>query len=232
MTTILQIEVSSIGCILPPMQVQVFDAVWKGIAIGLFMAVSVGPTLFAIIKYSMQHGHKAAVAFVLGVSVSDIMYVMLANFAILWLVELSKYSRYIGIVGGIILLGIGLAAVVRKITPKRPGKAVKIIGGGHYFRIWFSGWVLNSINPGVILSWLAAVTATVGKPHGYRLILFSVCLVLILGIDFLKIALAERIRKVLTPRIVVYVQRGLAVVFIVLGGLLLFKTFMSPAGNI
>ncbi len=217
----------AIGVSCPDMQSEVLDAVWKGILIGLFMAVSVGPTLFAVIRYSMQHHYKAGLAFVFGVSVSDIMYVTIANFAVSWLEELDKYTIYIGYGGSALLIGMGIAGIARKIKPVRPGKTAIIITGGHYFRIWFSGWLINSINPGVILSWLGAVTATAGKSGSYRFILFAVCLGLILGIDFLKIALAERIRRLLTPRIVIYMQRTLAAIILALGVLLFFKMFLT-----
>jgi threonine/homoserine/homoserine lactone efflux protein len=62
-----------------------FDAVLKGLLLGLFMAISVGPTLFAVIKYSLNHSYKAGIAFILGVSLSDIMYVTIANVAAYWL---------------------------------------------------------------------------------------------------------------------------------------------------
>ena len=209
------------------MQSEILDAAWKGALIGLFMAMSVGPTLFAVIKYSMNHSYKAGLAFVLGVSMSDVMYVTMANFAVTWLVELDKYSRYIGYGGAAILIGIGGAGAIRKIKVQRPGKISIVLSSGRYFRIWLSGWLINSINPGVIISWLAAVTATAGKSGSYRFILFGVCLSLILGVDFLKVALAERIRILLTPRRIIYMQRILAVIIFSLGILLFAKTYTS-----
>ncbi len=209
------------------MQLQVLDAAWKGILIGLFMAISVGPTLFAVIKYSMQHNYKAGLAFVLGVSVSDIMYVTIANFAVSFLTELGKYSNYIGYGGAVLLISVGLSGLLRKLKAQRPGKTNLVISGGRYVRIWFGGWLINSINPGVIISWLAAVTATAGKSGGYRFVLFGICLGIILGIDFLKIALAERIRLLLTPRRIIYTQRALAGVILVLGVLLFIKTLVA-----
>src|ERR1035437_10250332 len=76
---------------LAAMQLHILDAIIKGILVGLFMAISVGPTLFAVIKYSLNFSYKAGLAFVLGVSVSDIMYVTLANVAASWLEYLKPY---------------------------------------------------------------------------------------------------------------------------------------------
>lgn len=209
------------------MQSEILDAVIKGVLVGLFMAISVGPTLFAVIKYSMDNSYKAGLAFVLGVSVSDILYVTIANVAANWLVVLESYRDYISYVGALILVIVGAAGTFRKATPKRPAKVPPTIKGAHYVRIWVSGFVINSINPGVIISWLAAVSATANKGPGYRFILFGVCLALILSIDFLKVFLAEKIRVVLTPRRLIYVQRTSSVILMALGVLLFIKTIMG-----
>jgi threonine/homoserine/homoserine lactone efflux protein len=209
------------------MQAEVLGAVVKGILIGLFMAISVGPTLFAVIKYSMDNSYKAGLAFVLGVSASDIMYVTIANIAASWLVLLKEYTNYIAYGGAAILIAVGAAGVFRKATPKRPAKNQVTISGAHYVRIWASGFLINTINPGVIISWLAAVSATANQNGTYRFILFATCLVLILAIDFLKVFLAEKIRVLLTPRRLIYVQRGSSFVLMCLGLLLLVKTILE-----
>lgn len=206
---------------------QFLDAIWKGILIGLFMAISVGPTLFAVIKYSLHNSYKAGLAFVLGVSLSDIMYVSLANLAAPLLVALNTYSKYIGYGGGLLLAVMGLAGLVRNESNKQLPTGPVTISGKQYFRIWLSGFLINTINPGVIVSWLAAVTATSGKSGAYRFLLFAVCLLLILGIDFLKVFLASRIRRLLTAKRVGYLQKFSSFVLFVLGLLLIYKTWAN-----
>ena len=78
-----------------------------------------------------------------------------------------------------------------------------------------------------MLSWLAAVTASVDKSSGYRFILFSTCLALILGIDFLKVFLAEKIRTLLTPRRLIYTQKVASGIILFLGLAILIKTLIS-----
>ena len=209
------------------MHVNIIDAVVKGILIGLFMAISVGPTLFAVIKYSLTNSHKAGLAFVLGVSLSDILYVTVANLAASWLELLNSYRVYIAYGGSAILIVVGLIGLLKKAVPEVEGKEPAVITGGHYFRIWASGFIINTVNPGVIISWLTAVTATANSSGLYRFILFGTCLALILGIDFLKVFLAGRIRRLLTPQRVIYVQRFSSFIIMCLGGLLLFKTIFG-----
>lgn len=203
------------------------DAVIKGILIGLFMAISVGPTLFAVIRYSIYHSYKSGLAFVLGVSVSDIMYVTIANVAASWLELLNEYERYIAFGGAVVLIIVGAAGVLKKYTPQRPSSKPLPVGGGHYFKIWLSGFLINTINPGVIITWLAAVTATANTTVMYRIVLFGTCLTLILSIDFLKVFLADSIRRKLTLRRIMYLQRFSAICILTIGIALFISTLFN-----
>ncbi|HXS37948.1 MAG TPA: LysE family transporter, partial [Flavipsychrobacter sp.] len=158
------------------MHLHIIDAAFKGILLGLFMAISVGPTLFAVIKYSLTLSYKAGIAFVLGVSLSDIMYVTISNLAASWLEYLESYKRPIAFGGAIVLMIVGLVGLIKKHKPQRPSDTPVTITGGHYIKIWSSGFLINTLNPGVFITWLGAVTATANTSGLYRFILFGCCL--------------------------------------------------------
>jgi len=185
----------------------VSGAIIGGLTFGLFMAISVGPTLFAVIRYSLNHSYKAGLAFVLGVSVSDIIYVTLVNLAAPWLEALHKYEKWLAYIGGGLLAVIGLVGLLSKYKPQRPKQTQIALSRGHYARIFTSGFLINSINPGVVVNWLGAVTLIANQGAGFRTIFFTTCLVFVLGIDFLKVFLADSIRKRLTLRVIMYLQR-------------------------
>ncbi len=203
------------------------DAVVKGILLGLFMAISVGPTLFAVINYSLHSSYKAGIAFVLGVSVSDIMYVTIANEAAGWLRYLNTYAHYIAYGGAVILILVGLAGLFSKKKSKEISQEQLTIRKRDYFRIWGSGFLINTINPGVIIAWLASVTATVNSSAYYRLVLFGTCLGLILAIDFMKVFLADLIRKSLTPKRVKYLQIFSSICLLAIGIMLFVGTALK-----
>ena len=140
---------------------------------------------------------------------------------------LDSYRDYIAYGGSAILIIVGLVGLLSKAKPKDINDAPVTITGGHYFRIWASGFIINTVNPGVIISWLTAVSATANSSGPYRFILFATCLILILAIDFLKVFLAGRIRLLLTPQRVVYVQKASSLILGGLGVLLLAKTFFG-----
>jgi threonine/homoserine/homoserine lactone efflux protein len=210
------------------MHIPVGDAIAKGILVGLFMAISVGPTLFAVIKYSLNFSYKSGLAFVLGVSASDLIYVTLANVAASWLEYLRAYEQHIAFGGAAALMAIGMAGMLKKHRPRRPSTVPLAVSGGHYVKIWLSGFLVNTLNPGVFITWLGAVALVADSPGFYRIILFGTCLVIILGIDFLKIFLAERIKRLLTLRRIIYMQRfSSACIFLI--GLSLFITTLIHA---
>jgi threonine/homoserine/homoserine lactone efflux protein len=194
-----------------------YGSVVGGLLLGLFMAISVGPTLFAVIRYSMNHSWKSGVAFVLGVSLSDILYVTLANLAAPFLQKLYQYERILEYGGGGLLIIIGLFGLLSKYKPQRPSQKLTTAGRGHYLRIFVSGFLINSLNPAVIFNWLFAVTAVAAHDQLYRFAFFASCLGLVLGIDFLKVLLADSIRKRLTLRLTMYLNKISAGILLAFG---------------
>jgi threonine/homoserine/homoserine lactone efflux protein len=210
---------------------QISDAVVKGVLVGLFMAISVGPTLFAIIKYSLNFSYRAGLAFVLGVSLSDALYVTIANIAASWLQYLAPYEKNIALGGAVVLMGMGAVGLLRRHKPKRPSSVPIELTGGHYFKIWLSGFLVNTLNPGVLITWLGAVTITAGASGLYRFVLFATALVIILGLDFSKVFLADRIKRLLTLRRIIYVQRFSALCLLLIGLALFASTVFGSKGT-
>ncbi len=189
----------------------------KGISFGLFMALSVGPTIFAILKYSITHGYKAGLSYIFGVSISDIMYVALANLAAGFLMEAKEHQKTIGIVGALLLIGMGLYGLLKKIKPVRTSNTTAALGKGHLVKTFASGFFMNTLNPGVILTWLGMSTAVLGETLTYRSTVFITALVIVLGFDVLKVVAANKVRQLLTPRNVIYLQRFAAVCLLTVG---------------
>ena len=204
-----------------------FSAVLAGLAFGLFMAISVGPTIFAIIKYSMSYGWKAGVSFVLGVSLSDSAFVALANLASGWLAGLMKHENLIGYIGALLFMSIGTFGFFKKIKVTRNKGDMATVSSAHYWKIFSSGFFMNTFNPGVILVWITSVAAISSTTPSYRFLFFVSCLGLILGLDFMKILLAQRIRNRLTPRNIVYLNRISALAIAGIGVFLFLKIMLG-----
>lgn len=204
------------------------EAIISGLLLGLFIAISVGPTLFAVIRYSMHHSYKAGLAFVLGVSVSDILYVALANFASSWLNFLEAHQKIVAYAGSALFIGIGLFALLKKYKPRRPKSSADIqISTKTYFKIWASGFLMNALNPAAIILWIGAAIKVSDYTILQRVVFFGICLGVVLSGDISKVLLADRIRNWLTLRKILYLNRISAVCILAFGLILLAKTYFG-----
>lgn len=205
------------------------EAVINGLMLGLFIAISVGPTLFAVIKYSIHHSYRAGLAFVIGVSFSDIVYVAIANIATKWLDFLQDHQREVGYIGSVLFIIMGLYGLIKKYKPQRPLRSSEPIqiSSSAYLGIAFSGFLMNALNPGVIIYWIGAATLVSSEASIIKIIVFGTCLSLVLGVDLLKVFLADKIRKKLTLRNIMYLNKASAIIILSLGILLFLKTLFN-----
>lgn len=202
-------------------------AIITGLGFGIVMSVLVGPVIFAIIKYSISYGWKAGMSFVMGVSISDIMYVSLASWASGMLSSLMLHEKLIGYIGGGLLFFIGLYSYFKKIKVTRNNRDVATVSTKDYWKIFASGFFLNTLNPGIILTWITAVAAIAGMNSTYKISFFGSWLGLLFSFDVFKVMLAQKIRTKLTPRNIVYITRISALCITVLGLIILIKIFFD-----
>jgi threonine/homoserine/homoserine lactone efflux protein len=179
------------------------EAVLKGLALGLVLALGVGPVIFTIIKQSLNTGHKGGFSFVAGVWVSDIILVTLSNTLTALVSTLQEHSTVIAYCGGAFLISMGVYFVFFK----KPIVAGEAVGGETRFRkrdmarIFASGFIINTLNPGVILFWLGNATAlSASHTLRERIIIFSVCLLINMAADVAKVMAAGTLRQKLTAR--------------------------------
>lgn len=209
-----------------------FSAIIKGIAIGLMLSISVGPVIFAIIKQSLNNGHKGGFLFIAGVSASDTLLVVLCNLFTLLFSSAGWLEKLIGYGGSVFLVILGLFNFFLR---KPPADKVKIEHKELTFRdkasIFFSGFAMNTLNPAVIIFWIATSgtimvdAKTYSHDIEYRLIVFITCLVFNLSADISKVFLAGRIRKKLTPHNIHVINQISGAIFIIFGCVLFYSMF-------
>src|SRR5882757_1503345 len=181
----------------------------KGLVLGIFLAISVGPVIFAILKQSINNGHKAGYIFVAGISISDISLVLVCNVFTSLFSSALNHKTFIAIAGSIFLVVLGIYSLFFKKVKTDEGNNIieKKFQTHHYIGIFLSGFFINILNPGVFLfwfAWTAAILAdsqTTPHPFEYRLIVFGTCLLFVLATDIAKVALASGLRSKLTPKI-------------------------------
>lgn len=187
----------------------------KGLVLGIFLAISVGPVIFAILKQSINNGHKAGYMFVAGISISDISLVLVCNFFTTLFNTVLNHKTFIAVVGSIFLIVMGIYTLFfKKVHTDEDNNLVdKKFRKRDFAGIFLSGFFINILNPGVFLfwfAWTAAILAdsqTAESPMQYRAIVFGTCLAFVLFTDIAKVALAARLRSKLTRRILQNINR-------------------------
>jgi len=199
------------------------EALIKGLALGLLLSISVGPVIFSIIKQSLNNGHRGGMAFVLGVSASDITLVLVSNVFTEAFGYLVTHKQFIGIAGSVFLIGMGIYFLFfKKIKVDDSGVQVVQLKKSDYIKTFFSGYFMNTLNPAVFIFWLTTSTTLITLSVKDRIIAFVTCLVFVLATDILKVMLAQKIRKKLTPHNIQLLSRLNGLILLGFGVVLLW----------
>jgi threonine/homoserine/homoserine lactone efflux protein len=194
------------------------EALLKGLTFGLLLSIAVGPVMFSIIKQSLNNGHRGGMAFVLGVSASDIGLVLISNIFTELFKSLTDYKTEIGVAGSVLLVSVGIFFVFfKKVKVNEEGKQVFKFRRRDYLRIFLSGFFMNTLNPAVFIFWITTSTAVIVNTIQERIIIFTACLAWVLGTDILKVMLAGKIRNRLTPHNIHIINRVNGIILIVFG---------------
>ena len=182
----------------------------KGLALGFVLALSVGPIIFTIIKQSLNNGHKGGFSFVAGVWVSDILLVVLSNTVTALVSEALEHTRVIAFGGSIFLIFMGVYFVFFKKVSlgKDPAGNDARFRKRDMARVFASGFIINTLNPGVIFFWLGNATVlSLTHTLRERIIIFSVCLLVNMSADVGKVMMAGKLRNKLTLKTLSVINR-------------------------
>lgn len=215
---------ANFAAVLSPM----LDAVIKGLLLGFWLAISVGPIVFTVIKQSLSNGYKGGLAFIFGIFATDVFLVICCNAFSEFFKVLANYERPLGFTGSILLIAAGTYFLFFKkmATPKENGQAL-VFNTGDYAKMFLAGAVANLINPGIIVFWFTTATAFVSHTIKQRIVIFGVALLVAVGADIAKVMLADKIRRKLTPQNIHRINRingGILIGFglVLLWGLLVY----------
>ncbi len=179
-------------------------ALVNGLLFGLTLSVMIGPIFFALIQTSLEKGFGKASLVAIGVSVGDIIMILLAYFGLSKLLSFEENKEFIGYVGAVILFVFGLISIIksrRSIVPISRG--TEEIKG--FYRFLFKGLAINAISPFVPLFWIGTMSlATVEYNYtGATLIVFFTTIVVVVFItDLLKAFLAYKLSSLINSRVI------------------------------
>jgi threonine/homoserine/homoserine lactone efflux protein len=194
------------------------EALWKGITLGLLLSIAVGPVVFSIIKQSINNGKKGGLAFIIGVSLSDITLAVVSNFFTELFAEFIERKTEIGIIGSTFLISVGIYFLFfKKVQVNEEGKQIIKTRKRDYLKLLIAGYFMNILNPAIIIFWLTTSTAFISHTLNERIIIFGIALSLVLAGDIAKVILAGNLRKRLTLKNIQLINRINGVILIGFG---------------
>jgi len=198
-----------------------------GLILGLSLATlfGFGPALLALLQTSLSRGYKSGFALAFGIFLSDLFLVLLSFEGVTQVVEEPKNKLAFGVVGGVILIVFGIITYLKKpqiqsdeIEVKNP-RILAFIG---------KGFLLNVANPFIWLFWMGtmiAISTNYEKDESAILIMFSTTLLVVLMSDLTKSFLADRLKPLITAKLLITINRIAGVGLILFGFSLIIRAF-------
>jgi threonine/homoserine/homoserine lactone efflux protein len=211
------------------------EPILKGLLLGLILSISIGPVIFAIIKQSLTNGKRSGYAFVAGVSSSDFVLLFICNvFTSLFNLVLNHKSA-IALAGAGFLLIMGLYTLFfKKLKLENMGSdgVNKTVSIKDLASSYFSGFLMNTLNPSVFLFWFAWTAAInnsaddTPNPIQYKLVVFGTCLGFVLLSDLIKVFLAGKLRPRLTEKNLLWINRFSGMIILIFSAVLLYSALL------
>ena len=195
---------------------------FEGIILGLTVAISLGPALFALLQTSIKHGVKIGIFLAAGIFISDLALVVALYFGAAKIITDPKYHLVLGIIGGVVMTIFGIYTALKKVSMTEQVEVINEIkvkkkGPFPYFA---KGFVLNLANPFLWVFWITAmiaINATYGGNQKSVALFFVGALSMILMTDILKVVLANKIKIAGNPLVKLWMNRIVGVLFIIIG---------------
>lgn len=189
-----------------------------GLIFGLIFIFSIGPAFFSLVQTSVQKGFKKAVFLAVGISMSDVIYVVLALMGAASLLEEPNTRMWMAIGGTIILIAYGVYSWFKK--PKVYKNAIEGKKELSLIKYIAKGFFLNGLNPFIVVFWMSII-GIVAVNYDFepleQVYFFLGVLTTIFVTDIIKAFIAHRLRAQVTPQKILILNRSVGVILILFG---------------
>ena len=126
------------------------ELVIKGVVTGFLLSIMVGPVFFVLLETSIRRGVRAALAFDLGVLLSDVIYVLVAFvfYSQVSAIMVGERQDSLKIVGGVLFIIYGIVTYIKKPKESALDEVGNVIHkSSDYLILALKGFFLNFANP-------------------------------------------------------------------------------------
>ena len=203
---------------------------YKGLLFGLLLSFLMGPVFFALLQTSIEKGFKAGLFMAIGVSLSDSFYMFLTYTSVSFLSDNVQVKFALGLFGSLVMIGFGLFTFLKPVPTK--GLRQPHFVSNNYFRKILKGFILNSINPFILIFWLGVagmITVELHYSFDQAFLFYAGVISMVLSADITKSYLANKLRDLITPRFMKILNRSVGIGLILFGFRLLYYAFEIKA---
>ncbi len=175
-----------------------------GIVCGVLLSLifSIGPAFFSLIQNSIHHGFRKAVYFAAGVSLSDIVMVLLM-LTVLSNVDMNAmlHNVWVASIGGLATAWFGVRTFRSKVRREVNRESRLRFTSENATRgreLLLSGFLLNILNPLIWIYWVTIITflsAEMNLEPAQRYLFFAGLLLAVFGTDVMKCRLAAMMQS-------------------------------------
>lgn len=198
----------------------------KGLLFGLVLSFLIGPVFFALLQTSIEKGFKAGMFMAIGIALSDSLYIFISYTSISFFSDNVQIKFILGLVGSLIMIGFGITTFVKPV-PRR-GLAQSFSETNNYFRKILKGFLLNGINPFILLFWIGVaglVTIEMEYSFDQASLFYIGVIAMVLTADITKAFISQRLRSWMTPRFMKILNRSVGITLVLFGVRILYYAF-------
>ncbi|MCC6702953.1 MAG: LysE family translocator [Fluviicola sp.] len=206
------------------------DLVLKGIVTGFILSIMIGPVFFILLETSIRKGVRSALAFDLGVLLSDLIYIIIAYVFYAQVAKLTSGDKsYIfQLVGGFIFIIFGVVTLMKKPKPETGNEAEMVNQTRDYLMLGLKGFLLNFANPAVIFYWLTVIAFGIKQTDSSNmdqnvLIYVAIIIMTFFSVDILKIVGAKKLRPFITDKVLMGLNRLTGIIIVCAGLYMIFN---------
>ena len=198
-----------------------FEAVFKGIIMGLILSTFCGPIFFMLINLGITSTLRSVFYLAFGVFLSDTITIFLLLFVALGSVSSLQHLEILYYIGGSVLIYFGFRNLIKEPVITEQAEVSK----KHLNKIFLRGFMINSLNPTILFFWFGAMMVAFNTYHNDRnlvLIHFISGLAVTLITDCMKGYSAFHLKKYIKPPFLKVLNKNSGLIIIGFGLKLIF----------
>ena len=176
---------------------------------------------------TLEHGTKAGFTAASGIWVSDIIIVSVTLFFIKRIDSIVQHPDFVfwmGLIGGIVLIGVGVANVLKQSHLDLDTKKINASG---WIGFWTRGFLVNTVNPFTFIFWLSTITSYVATKKLTIIeseYFVTAIIMTIIFTDSLKVLMAKAIRKRINEKTLNIINKVAGSALIIFGFVLMLRS--------